>query len=319
VLPAASQFEKWEMTFFNTEFPCNTVQLRPPVLDPLPGTLPEPEIYARLLRALGAVDPGLIGELTAAAKTGRQEFTTAFFAAVGKDPGLLGVAPYLLYETLGATMPERQRGTAAVWGLAQLCAMAYPDAVRRAGHADGNALFDAIVNTPWGVTFTADNWEDVWTYVKRPDRRFTVEIPELTEQLRHLRTAEPFSDGEYPLVLSAGERRAFTANTIYRDPTWRRRDTEGALRISPQDAQHLGLRDGGLARVTTAAGTAEAVVEITDMMQPGHISLPNGLGVDHPDHGRVGVAPNELTSLELRDAFAGTPWHKHVPARVEAV
>jgi hypothetical protein len=24
-----------------------------------------------------------------------------------------------------------------------------------------------------------------------------------------------------------------------------------------------------------------------------------------------------LTSTEWRDAFAGTPWHKHVPARIE--
>jgi hypothetical protein len=48
------------------------------------------------------------------------------------------------------------------------------------------------------------------------------------------------------------------------------------------------------------------------------ISLPNGLGVDHPEHGHVGVAPNELTSLEWCDAF-GTPWHEHVPARVEPV
>jgi hypothetical protein len=31
------------------------------------------------------------------------------------------------------------------------------------------------------------------------------------------------------------------------------------------------------------------------------------------------VAPNELTSLEDRDPFVGTPWHKHVPARVERV
>jgi formate dehydrogenase len=29
------------------------------------------------------------------------------------------------------------------------------------------------------------------------------------------------------------------------------------------------------------------------------------------------VAPNELTSREDRDFLAGTPWHKHVPARVE--
>jgi anaerobic selenocysteine-containing dehydrogenase len=67
----------------------------------------------------------------------------------------------------------------------------------------------------------------------------------------------------------------------------------------------------------TERGSAQAVVEITDMMQPGHISLPNGLGIDHPDHGTVGVAPNDLTSLQHRDWLAGTPWHKHVPARLE--
>jgi anaerobic selenocysteine-containing dehydrogenase len=35
--------------------------------------------------------------------------------------------------------------------------------------------------------------------------------------------------------------------------------------------------------------------------------------------GRSGVAVNELTSLNDRDRFAGTPHHKIVPARVEAV
>lgn len=71
--------------------------------------------------------------------------------------------------------------------------------------------------------------------------------------------------------------------------------------------------------VTAGAGSAETPVEVTDMMQPGHISLPNGLGLRHPAHGTVGVAPRELTSLELRDGFAGTPWHKHVPARIERI
>jgi hypothetical protein len=44
--------------------------------------------------------------------------------------------------------------------------------------------------------------------------------------------------------------------------------------------------------------------------------------VDYPDaSGRSathGVAPNELTASEDRDWVAGTPWHKHVRARVEA-
>ncbi len=58
VLPAASQYEKPEATFFNLEFPANNFHLRRPLLEPLPGTLPEPEIWARLVRALGVVDPG---------------------------------------------------------------------------------------------------------------------------------------------------------------------------------------------------------------------------------------------------------------------
>lgn len=53
-------------------------------------------------------------------------------------------------------------------------------------------------------------------------------------------------------------------------------------------------------------------------MQRGHVSLPNGLGLTHPS-GTAGIAPNELTSSEDRDRFVGTPWHKCVPARIEAV
>jgi len=34
---------------------------------------------------------------------------------------------------------------------------------------------------------------------------------------------------------------------------------------------------------------------------------------------RVGVPPNMLTGSADRDFLAGTPWHKHVPARVERI
>ena len=67
VLPAASQFEKPEATFFNLEFPHNTFHLRHPLLEPLEGTLAEPEIYSRLLEQLGVLDPELLAPLRAAA------------------------------------------------------------------------------------------------------------------------------------------------------------------------------------------------------------------------------------------------------------
>jgi formate dehydrogenase len=91
------------------------------------------------------------------------------------------------------------------------------------------------------------------------------------------------------------------------------------LRVSPADADRFGLVAGERAKVTTKRGSAVAVVEVTDVMRDGHISLPNGLGLgrDGDPSDAVGVAPNELTSSDDRDWFAGTPLHKHVRARVE--
>jgi anaerobic selenocysteine-containing dehydrogenase len=324
VLPAASQFEKPEATFFNFEFPHNGFQLRRPLLEPLPGTLPEPEIWARLVRALGVVADADLRPLREAAQRGRQAYTEAFLGAVGSNPTVAKLLPYVLYETLGPTLPEGLSGAAALWGLAQKTAMTYPDAVRRAGHADGNALFDAILDSPSGVTFTVHNYEDDFALISHADHKIALEIPEMLDDLWALTAAPPqLTTSEFPIVLSVGERRAYTANDIFRDPSWRKRDADGALRVSVEDAQALGLVDGGRARVSTAAGDAEATIEITDTMLPGHAALPNGFGLDYIDddgHTVVpGVAPNMLTSTRWRDRYAGTPWHKHVPARIEAL
>ena len=324
VLPAATQFEKPEATFFNFEFPHNTFQLRHPLLEPLPGTLPEPEIWARLVRALGIVDEADLKPLRNAAKESRAAYTNAFMEAVSTNPTLAKVVPFVLYDTLGPTLPDGLAGAAALWGLAQKTALTYPDAVRRAGHADGDALFDAILQNRSGVTFTAHEYEHDFELISHSDHKIALAMPEMLDGITALDAAQPgLTSEEFPIVLSAGERRAYTANDIFRDPTWRKRDADGALRVSVEDADTLGLVDGGRARITTAAGSAEAGVEISDTMLPGHAALPNGFGLDFVDgdgQTRVpGVAPNSLTSGDWRDPYAGTPWHKHVPARIEPV
>jgi anaerobic selenocysteine-containing dehydrogenase len=202
--------------------------------------------------------------------------------------------------------------------------MTYPEAMRRAGHADGNALFEAVLAGRSGVTFTEHTYDEGVDLIAHADRRIALEIPELLADIRALADPPaPLTTPQFPIVLSAGERRAFTANDIIRDPSWRTRDVHGALRISVEDAADLGLHDGDRARVVTAAGVAEATVEVSAAMLRGHASLPNGYGLDFVDEdGREqvpGVAPNALTSTGWRDAYAGTPWHKHVPARIEAV
>ena len=94
------------------------------------------------------------------------------------------------------------------------------------------------------------------------------------------------------------------------------------LLINPDDAARLNLGSGSRATITTQKGQANVLVEVSDRMMRGLVSLPNGLGLDYPDEDGnlelTGVAPNELTSIEHRDKFAGTPWHKSVPVRIEA-
>jgi len=215
-----------------------------------------------------------------------------------------------------------------LWGAAHTCAMSYPESVRRAGFegdgpALGEALFAAIFTRRSGVTFTIDEYDETWRRLATPDGRINLTIPELMTELNALPSEKPARAREFPFVLTAGERRTSTANTIFRNPEWRKKDTAGALRMSPLDAEALGVADGGRVRITTKRGTAEATVEVNDCMQAGHVSLPNGLGLSYPDaQGRSvvhGIAPNELTASEDRDWLAGTPWHKYVPARIEAV
>jgi anaerobic selenocysteine-containing dehydrogenase len=324
VLPAASQYEKAEATFFNFEFPDNAFHLRRPLLEPLPGTLPEAEIWSRLVRALGVIDDEALAPLKTAAHEGLEAYAGAFMTAATAHPGLTSLAPVVLYETLGPALPPGLQSAAALWGLAHRCAMTYPDAVRRAGHADGNALFEAILASPSGIVFSRDEYGEDFARISHADRRIAIGVPEMLEALAGLHGGPPtLTCDELPIVLAVGERRSFTANDIFRDPAWRKTDPGGALRVSVADAARLGLTDGGRARVTTSRGCAEASVEVTDRMLDGHASLPNGFGLQSTaaDGTSVttGVAPNSLTSGQWRDAFAGTPWHKHVPARIEPV
>ena len=90
---------------------------------------------------------------------------------------------------------------------------------------------------------------------------------------------------------------------------------------SPADASKLQVTTGDRVRLRSARGSMQAVVEVSDRMQPGHVSLPNGhgLGEGAPGDAWDGTPPNELTSLADKDAFAGTPWHKFVPVQIERV
>ena len=326
VLPATSQFEKAEATFFNLEFPRNGFQLRQPLFEPRPGTLTEAEIHARLIEALGELDVSHYEMLRRAAGRGWAVFARAFTWKAKRDPKIARYAPIVLYRTLAGSLTPALSPAASLWGISQMFVRNYPEAAARAGFVGkplsaGNALFDAIIGNPSGVVFAVSDYADSWRAVRLPGNRINLCLEELLPELASLDASRPHKDPNFPFILSAGERRSDTSNTSVRDPAWNKKGAFGTLRINPGDAAALGCANGDWVRLTTRRGSAEAPVEMTPELQEGHVSLPNGHGIDY--HGsdgmldRRGVSLNELTNTEDRDPIAGTPWHKYVPIKLE--
>ncbi len=333
VLPASTQLEKTEATFFTLSFPTNYFHLRRPVLSSKDDTLPEPEIYRRLLVALGEI-PDRFPWLERAARLHRKRprlglLPKALALTFMRKPGWKKYASTILYATLGRALPDDSAAAAVIWGTSQYYAARYAKQVRRTGLTGdgpmlGEALFERILSTDTAVPISTHTYEEMWELVAHEDKLVHLGIPEMLEELESL-TREPaglYADDEYPFVLAAGERRSYNANQIYRDPAWRKTDTEGALRIHPDDAASIGAVEGDTVRCESRRGAIDVRVQPDDAMLPGCLVLPHGFGMSYPDPDnsevlrRNGPSINELTDASRCDPLAKTPYHKYVPVRL---
>ncbi|MEY3340382.1 MAG: hypothetical protein RLZZ269_293 [Actinomycetota bacterium] len=97
------------------------------------------------------------------------------------------------------------------------------------------------------------------------------------------------------------------------------------LHVHPDDASRLGVRDGSVARITSRVGSVDAVVEITDGIRPGVVSLPHGWGHGQPGTRqrvaaeRAGVNSNVLTDHQAIDPLSGTSVLNGIPVTVVPV
>jgi anaerobic selenocysteine-containing dehydrogenase len=94
------------------------------------------------------------------------------------------------------------------------------------------------------------------------------------------------------------------------------------LWIHPEDAERLGVADGGQARVESRTGALEAPVEVTDAIMPGVVSIPHGWGHDAPGvrtavaTAHAGVNSNLLADEELIDPVSGNAVLNGIPVEV---
>ena len=184
-----------------------------------------------------------LAPLRAAAERGRAEFAAALRRGDRRPTRASARSRRSCCTARSApTLPDGAAAAAALWPLAQRCALAQPRR-RRAAPASATGPTPATgCSTPSSTARRAScspttTGTATWRRIKTADGLVHLAIPELLAELAALADeAPPGDDPEWPFLLSAGERRSFTANTIFRDPAWRKRDPDGALRVSPADA-----------------------------------------------------------------------------------
>jgi anaerobic selenocysteine-containing dehydrogenase len=334
VLPAPVGYEKWEMALFPKGYPEVAVQIRPPVVPGPAEALPEPEIYTRLAEAMGVVPP-MPEALPALAENALDPegagavLLTAMEAAKGMRAALV----FWSYRTVGQHLPSPS--LAAVWALCHENAMGRRESVLRTLGKDwndaspfaiGSELFQRVLDHPEGVEIArvdpATNFDDNLGW---EDGRVRMAPPELLAEVGRAIENDLPKDPEYPLVLGAGLRTRWTANTIQRHPEWRKgKGPHCPLHLAPDDATALGIASGDRVRISTRRGALKLPAEVDAKVRVGHVWIPNGFGALYPKNGSgeleaIGVNTNELTDVADRDPISGCPHHKYTLCRVERV
>jgi anaerobic selenocysteine-containing dehydrogenase len=327
VLPTPVGYEKWETSVFPRGVPEIYMQVRPPVVPAPPDALPEPEIYVRLCQAMNLYPPppAELAALAAGALTpdGAMAFLgTAQALSTGGQHELLVWA----YQTLGPHLPAP--ALSGMFLIAHLNAMFRTENVVRAlgpeweGRSPfelGTELFRRILAHPEGVEIARQRLEtNLEDHLGHADGKIRLAPAAMLPEIRRAIATEPMVDPRFPLVMAAGLRTRWTANTIQRDPAWRKgKGPHCALNLSLADAGSLGIRDGDLVRVSTNRGNLTMPAQIDAKLMAGHVWMPNGFGMISADGTVQGANQNELTDAADRDPFTGIPHHRYVRCRVE--
>jgi len=221
----------------------------------------------------------------------------------------------VLYRTLGPTLPHDAASAASLSGRRRIgCASLNPAGVPSSGLRRrvraGERLLDAILDSPSGVVFAADEYEETWRRIQTDDGRV---------HLGHSRAAGKLAVAGHetpPATIPRGPSCSprgtaiVHANTIMRDPSWRKADADGALRVSPDDAARIGIADGARRPSHHEAASVVVTVAVDDAMSRASRATER-LGHRPPRRATIacspGVAPNELTASEDRDPWVGTP------------
>lgn len=157
--------------------------------------------------------------------------------------------------------------------------------------------------------------------LRTPSGKIELAPPMLVDDLSRARAdlARPV-----PELVIVGRRQLRSNNSwMHNLPTLAKGPFRCVALVHPADAQRLGLADGGRARIANAGRSIEVVVEVSDEMMPGVVSLPHGWGHDQPGTRmavaaeRPGANLNAILDEHRRDPLSGNAVLSGVPIAME--
>jgi anaerobic selenocysteine-containing dehydrogenase len=322
VLPCRTFYESWDGSFFPLTFPKVYFQMRRPIVSPPEKCLEAAQIFTLLADRLGLI-PDVPDDLKKEAEGSRLAFGAKLMGWAAKEPLARSRMPLVLAKTIGRVWDSA--ALAALWGLLMTAPEPFRKNAGRAGFKpgtdQGDRIFQAILDSPQGLWVGEVDPEENMSVVRTPSGKIEVHIPELEEEANGLDGA---SEAEalkmpdaFPLILNAGRHTKHNANTLMRNPEWNKGKRACPVSLSPADAGTLGLHDGQRVRVVTEAGSEVGDLQVTDQVRAGMVLIPHGFGLIY-DGEVYGINTNRLTKATHRDSI-GTPLHRFVPCRIEAV
>lgn len=323
VLPCKTYFESWD-GFAGDGVSLIYARMTAPVLEPEGEQKENGEIYTLLADAMGIIPP-IPESLYESAQSGDlMAYGRKLMEFLAAAPESGKVLNFIIAKTLGAAMGSVH--LASIFPAFMQLSKTRQEEAEKAGFSmgpeQGLSIYQKVMRHPQGVLIgIRDPGKNIETQLSTRNIRIQLYSPEVDDWIKKINPIDEERqlelDARFPLILMAGRHMDMNANTGMRDPDWNKDKRACTLVINPSDAQGLGIFDRQMVKVITAAGEETIEVEISADARKGQVIIPHGFGLVYSGV-QYGVNVNRLTKNTNRD-FVGTPMHRYVPCRVEAI
>jgi anaerobic selenocysteine-containing dehydrogenase len=188
------------------------------------------------------------------------------------------------------------------------------------GGTPGGLSLAALLAAPHGIDLGALK-PRIPEVLRTPSGKIELAPAEIVSDLQRL--------GQSPAAARAGSivlvgRRQLRSNNswLHNVEHLVRGPNDCSMQINPGDAERLALTDGGEAEISSRAGKVRVLVEVTDAVMPGVVSIPHGWGHDQPGMKlsvageNAGVNSNILADEAETDPLSGNAVLSGIPVTI---